>query len=226
MHPLVDKIKGLYVIADTATIEEERFFEKAAIAITAGCRVLQYRDKSNDQARRLRQASQLSGLCKQAGSVFIINDDAELARQVDADGVHCGKNDAAIGDIKRSYPELLIGASCYDSVERANEMIAAGADYVAFGRFFPSTTKPGATPANIDILRQAKQQLKHPVVAIGGIVAENAGILISSGADAVAVIGGVFNTPDVYHSSKKICELFTQREHQALSPHDADKLDH
>ena len=209
MHPLVDKIKGLYVIADTATIEEERFFEKAEIAIAAGCHVLQYRDKTNDHTKRLRQASQLSRLCKEAGSVFIINDDAELAIEVNADGVHCGINDRSVSEIRRSYPQLLIGASCYDSLQRANEMIAAGADYVAFGRFFPSTTKPGATPANIDILRQAKLQLKHPVVAIGGIVAENAGILISSGADAVAVIGGVFNTPDVYDSSKKISELFT-----------------
>lgn len=224
MHPLADKIKGLYVIADTATIEEEQFIEKAAIVLAAGCRVLQYRDKSNDQGKRLRQASQLYSLCKQAGSVFIINDDAELAIQVNADGVHCGKNDTAVSDLRHSYPGLLIGASCYNSVQRANEVIAAGADYVAFGRFFPSTTKPEATPANIDILQQAKQQLKHPVVAIGGIVAENAGILISSGADAVAVIGGVFNTPDVYDSSKKICELFIQREHQALSQDDAGKL--
>ena len=224
MHPLVDKIKGLYVIADTATIEEERFFEKAEIAIAAGCHVLQYRDKTNDHTKRLRQASQLSRLCKEAGSVFIINDDAELAIQVNADGVHCGINDRSVSEIRRSYPELLIGASCYDSLQRANEMIAAGADYVAFGRFFASTTKPGATPANIDILRQAKQQLKHPVVAIGGIGAENAGILISSGADAVAVIGGVFNTRDVYDSSKKISELFTQREHLALSQDDAGKL--
>ena len=224
MHPLVDRIKGLYVIADTATIEEELFIEKAAIAIAAGCQVLQYRDKSNDQGKRLRQARQLYRLCKEAGSVFIINDDAELAIQANADGVHCGKNDTAVSDIRHSYPDLLIGASCYDSVQRAKEMIAAGADYVAFGRFFPSTTKPGATPANIDVLRQAKQHLKCPVVAIGGIMAENAGILISSGADAVAVIGGVFNTPDVHHSSKKICELFTQREHQALSQDDAGKL--
>ena len=217
MHPLADKIRGLYVIADTATIEENQLLEKAGHSIAAGCRVLQYRDKSQDQRKRLRQASQLHSMCKDAGIIFIINDDAELAMQVNADGVHCGKNDATVSDIRYSYPDLLIGASCYDSVQRAKEAVAAGADYVAFGRFFASTTKPAATPANIDILRQAKRQLKNPVVAIGGILAENAGILISSGADAVAVIGGVFNKPDVYQSSRIICELFTQREHQALS---------
>ena len=174
MHPRTEDIRGLYAIADTATIAEDLFFEKVGLVIAAGCSVLQYRDKSSDPLNRLKQAVKLQKLCKTTGTVFIINDDPELAMQVDADGVHCGRNDAAVSEIRAGYPNLLIGASCYNSLQRASEAVAAGADYVAFGRFFPSATKPEAVPADTVILQQSKQQLQKPVVAIGGIMAENA----------------------------------------------------
>ncbi|MEA1890614.1 MAG: thiamine phosphate synthase [Pseudomonadota bacterium] len=208
MHPLAIKISGLYAIADTGTMEDDELFEKVRRVLAGGCHVLQYRDKSGDKEKRLIQAAELGRLCRHTGAVFIINDDAELAIQVKADGVHCGKDDATVRETRARYPELLIGASCYNSLPRALQAAKEGADYIAFGSFFNSATKPLAKSADLEILKKAKQSLEQPIVAIGGIVAENAGILISSGASAVAVISGVFSTQDPLLSSRKITALF------------------
>ncbi len=211
MHRLQNRITGLYAIADTATIADAELSQKVARVLEGGCRVLQYRDKSNDRGKRVQQASDLRGICNQAGAVFIINDDAELAMEVQADGVHCGKDDDAVSEVKAHFPDLLVGASCYNSLPRAERAAREGADYIAFGSFFSSATKPQAEPADIEILQQARQMFNLPVVAIGGIMAENAEILISSGASAVAVITGVFLSPDPFHSSSKIAALFENR---------------
>ncbi|MCK5359575.1 MAG: thiamine phosphate synthase [Gammaproteobacteria bacterium] len=208
MHPLAKKISGLYAIVDTGCCDENSLFENVQMVLDAGCRVLQYRDKSNDDKKRLMQASKLRRMTTLLGAVFIINDDAGLASRVKADGVHCGKDDAGIVETRKSYPDLLIGASCYNSIDLAEQAVNAGADYLAFGRFYPSLTKPEASPADAAILQQAKRKFSQPIVAIGGIVTENAGFLISSGASAVAVIGGIFSTADPYRSSKELCALF------------------
>jgi len=212
LHPLAQNIHGLYAIADTGSIDDALLIEKVRQVLAGGCRVLQYRDKSIDKIKRLKQAKELKLLCSKAGAVFIINDDADLARQVNADGVHCGSNDATVSETRNRYPELMIGATCYNSLERATQAIEDGADYLAFGRFYPSSTKPEATPATIEILRQASQQFDHPIVAIGGIIVENAEVLISSGASAVAVIKGVFSTTDPYFNSQQFFALFNKSE--------------
>jgi len=211
MHHLANKIRGLYAIADTGSVDDGELFEKVRMVLAGGCRVLQYRDKSRNEERRLRQASELCKICRRAGAVFIINDDAELAMKVNADGVHCGRDDAAISETRAHYPELMIGASCYNSLSRAVQVANAGADYIAFGSFFLSSTKPQAKPVDLKILQQAKQRFELPLVAIGGIVAENAETLISSGASAVAVISGVFLTPDPLLSSRKFTALFDKQ---------------
>lgn len=211
MHRQAEKIQGLYAIADTAVCGDDDIVEKAGKVLAAGCRVLQYRDKTNNYKKRLFQAENLRKLCAKVGAVFIVNDDPELAAQVGADGVHCGSEDAGIRETRQKYPELLIGASCYNSLKLADQAIVNGVDYIAFGRFYSSLTKPQASPANIDTLIQAREKFSLPIVAIGGIVAENAGILISSGASAVAVISGIFSTEDPYLSSKEICELFNAK---------------
>lgn len=211
MHTLAKNIQGLYAIADTATIDDALLYEKARLVLAGGCSVLQYRDKSSDQRKRLTQASKLRQLCSNAGAVFIINDDAELAVHVNADGVHCGKNDAAISETRRLYPGLLIGATCYNSLKRAECAVHDGADYLAFGSFYPSPTKPEATPADIETLRTARHRFDHPLVAIGGIMVENAALLISSGASAVAVINSVFSAADPFRSSQEFCALFNKQ---------------
>lgn len=208
MHPRSKYIKGLYAIADTATIDEALLYVKVSLVLAGGCRVLQYRDKSSDREKRLRQAGELRQYCSDAGALFIINDDAELAMQVNADGVHCGKTDATVIQTRRDYPGLLIGATCYNSLDRAEHAVNDGADYLAFGSFYPSPSKPEATRADIETLKIASQRFDRPLVAIGGIMVENAPLLISSGASAVAVINSVFATVDPRRSSQEFCALF------------------
>ena len=169
---------------------------------------LQYRNKSADAALRDEQAAALRTLCTKAGVPLIINDDAALARDCGADGVHLGEDD---GDIKAARAALgeaaIIGASCYDDIGRAARMASAGADYVAFGAFFTSTSKTTTRRASPELLREAGA-LRVPRVAIGGINADNAPALVAAGADLVAVIGGVFDAPDPAAAARAIHQVF------------------
>ncbi len=170
--------------------------------------MLQYRDKSGDAGRRLREAQELAALCRAFAVPLIINDDVELARASSAAGVHVGEDDEAIGDARAALGSgAIIGVSCYDSLRRAQDAAAEGADYVAFGAFFPSTTKPGARHATPDLLRDARG-LDLPLVAIGGITHENGGSLIAAGADYLAIVSGVFGASDIRAAARRYVELF------------------
>ncbi len=157
---------------------------------------LQYRNKSADDALRRQQADALLALCDRAGVPLIVNDDAALAAAVGADGVHLGEHDGALVAARALLgADAIIGVSCYDDPARAAAAAAQGADYIAFGAFFPSPTKPDARRAPLALLRDA-QSHGLPRVAIGGITPDNAPALIAAGADLVAVISGVFDAPD------------------------------
>ena len=178
-------------------------------AIDGGARLVQYRDKSRDAARRREEAAGLAALCRLHGVPLIVNDDVELASEVGADGVHLGRDDPAVATARRRLGEAaLIGVSCYDRFERAVAAAAAGADYVAFGRFFPSATKPDAVRAETGLLRRARRELGLPVVAIGGITPENGGALIAAGADMLAVVRAVFAAADVRAAAAALARLF------------------
>lgn len=184
--------KGLYAITQTENRSDAEVAEAVSAAIRGGAVVVQYRDKRPDLTDSL--AEQLLEICHRHDVPLIINDDIDLAVRIGADGVHLGREDENISQArKRLGSERIIGISCYDSVERATEAEQGGADYVAFGRFFPSGTKPLASPAQISTLVEAKQKLKVPIVAIGGIMPENGGSLLAAGADLLAVIGGIFD---------------------------------
>lgn len=174
----------------------------------AGVRILQYRDKSDNPCRR-QTAQQLAALCRAHGTLFIVNDDIELAAAVYADGVHLGRDDRSL-EAARSLlgPEAIIGISCYNELTRAHRAAAAGADYVAFGSVFPSPTKPGAVRATPELLRAARRDLDLPIVAIGGITAENANELLALGVDAVAVVTGVFGSVDPAAAARRITAMF------------------
>ena len=174
--------------------------------------MLQYRDKTHDAARRLREACALSGLCHEFDVPLIINDDVELAHASGAAGVHLGEDDNGIAETRAELGgDAIIGASCYDSLQRAREMAAAGVDYLAFGAFFPSTTKPGARHAKPDLLRDARE-FRLPRVAIGGITAENGGSLIEAGADFLAVVSALFGARDVRAAAQRFAALFHARD--------------
>ena len=183
---------GLYAITRTDNKSGAAVINDVEAAIKGGAVIVQYRDKNPTDALLLAKA--LVKICHQRNVPLIINDDVELAVMAGADGVHIGKEDGAIAQARmRLGNDAIIGASCYNFVEQALDAQAQGATYVAFGRFFPSSSKPLALPAKIETLRQAKQRLSIPIVAIGGILPENGAQLLAAGADLLAVIGGVFN---------------------------------
>lgn len=174
--------------------------------------MLQYRDKTGDAARRLREASALKAICREFDAPLIINDDIELARASGAAGVHLGEGDSGVAAARTALGAgAIIGVSCYDSLQRARDAAAAGADYLAFGAFFPSATKPGARHAKPDLLRDARK-LGLPLVAIGGITAENGGPLIAAGADCLAAISALFGARDVRAAARQFAALFASRD--------------
>ncbi|UGA39840.1 thiamine phosphate synthase [Chromobacterium haemolyticum] len=199
------RLKGLYAI--TPDTEDSARLLSLAQAAAPHIDILQYRNKSPNAALRLEQARALAELCRRHGVVFIVNDDVELAASVGADGVHLGRDDAALSAARRRLGAgALIGASCYDSLERARRAVAAGASYVAFGAVFPSGTKPDATRAGLGLFAEARG-LGAPLVAIGGIDAGNAGQVLAAGADAVAVISGVFGAADPAGAALELAEI-------------------
>ena len=204
-HPLLAR-RGLYAITDGP---RAGLVDAAAAALDGGAVLLQYRDKTRDDARRLVEAQALARLCTARGAGFIVNDDVALAARVGADGVHLGEDDENLAAARAQLgPGAIIGVSCYDAIERARALVAAGADYVAFGAFFPSPTKPDARRATPALLREAAA-LGVPRVAIGGITPDNARPLIEAGADFLAVISAVFGAPDVRAAASRFQTLFS-----------------
>ncbi|HEV2220840.1 MAG TPA: thiamine phosphate synthase [Casimicrobiaceae bacterium] len=212
-QPRAARLAGLYAltpeVSDSATL-----VAKVAMALAGGAEAIQYRNKSAPAALRRAQARLLAGLCVRCGALFIVNDDVDIAREVDADGVHIGEDDGGVAQARAMLgPDRLVGVSCYDEWERARRAIDAGADYVAFGSFFASATKPDATRADPSLLARAAS-LRVPVVAIGGITSTNAATLIDAGATAVAVIGDVFardDLPAIERAAAAIAALFAKR---------------
>ncbi len=186
---------SLYLITPDDA-DTERLLARTAPLLEAGVTWLQYRNKTAGDALRHAQALALQALCAQAGVPLIVNDHVRLAKAVGAAGVHLGEDD---GDIAPARALLgagaIIGVSCYDELARAERAVAAGADYVAFGAFFPTRSKQTVRQACTELLTQAAS-LGVPRIAIGGITPDNARSLIDAGADLIAVIGGVFDTPD------------------------------
>jgi thiamine-phosphate pyrophosphorylase len=208
--------RGLYAIIDAALFAGADLATQVGAAIAGGAVLVQYRDKGADAAQRHAQARALLACCRAHNIPLLINDDVDLAAAVGADGVHLGRDDTALAAARqRLGPGAIIGVSCYNLLPRAMAAAAAGADYVAFGRFFPSRTKPQAVQAELELLRRAKQHLTIPLAAIGGITADNGAVLIAAGADLLAVIHGVFAQPDVMMAASRISGLFEQ---QAASP--------
>ena len=202
----MNRLSGLYVITSATTSVED-----VASAIRGGASIVQYRDKSNNVSKRLREATAIRELCAEEGALFIVNDDVELAAWIEADGVHVGREDAACCMAReRLGDSAIVGVSCYNEFTRAEAAAEAGASYIAFGAFFGSPTKPEAPRATTELLVRAKQALSLPVVAIGGITPQNGASLIAAGADMLAVITAVFSQPDIADASRRFSDLFLE----------------
>ena len=217
-------MRGLYAITPE-TPDTVRLVEQVRSAIAGGASVVQYRSKrlTGDVVRM--QAEALRALTRATGTLFIVNDDTDLALAVVADGVHLGRDDGDALSIFRIRQQcamrlhhipaqpFMIGVSCYNELPRAEAAVAAGADYVAFGSFFPSPTKPFATRAELALIQAARIRLDVPIVAIGGITVDNAQQLISAGVDMVAVITSLFDANDIEHRAGEFARLFEPGNH-------------
>lgn len=204
-----NRIRGLYAIADTDMLGPDKLLVAVQQAIDGDAQVIQYRDKSKDSTRRTGEAQALRDLCQGHAVMFIVNDDVALAARVKADGVHLGRDDPDVASARnRLGPDALIGVSCYNEFERAKAAQLQGADYVAFGSFYSSSVKPDAVRATPELLHRAHDTLDLPVVAIGGITPENGAELVTAGADALAVITGVFTAPDIKDAAARYSQLF------------------
>ncbi len=201
-------IAGLYALTPDL-LDTDELIARVTAAIAGGAAALQYRNKIASPPLRRAQALALRDLCAAQGTIFIVNDDVNLAYAVDADGVHLGRDDVPLPRARqRLGSTAIIGASCYDSLERAAAAVAGGADYVAFGSFFPSTIKPDAVRVEAALLTAAKVRWNVATVAIGGITPATAPALIAAGADALAVITAVFDAPDVTAAAKAFRDAF------------------
>lgn len=209
-------MQGVYAITDELLMPENNLLQtKVQAALEGGIRLLQYRNKLASPAVKLQQAQMLKSLCSTYQVPLLINDDLSLCQEVAAAGVHLGQNDGDVNQARRQLgPDAIIGVTCHDSIASALQAQEAGASYVAFGRFFASRTKPNALPARPEILHLAQQKLRIPIVAIGGINAENGASLLAAGADMLAVIHYLFSSPDVMARTKELNMLFASRQTQ------------
>jgi thiamine-phosphate pyrophosphorylase len=203
-------VSGLYAITSDLP-DTQTLLHKVRLALQGGAQVLQYRNKIADSTLRLQQAQALRQLTREFVTTFIVNDDAKLAAQVDADGVHLGGEDGSVAVARALLGDSkLIGVSCYNRAPLALAAVQQGADYVAFGAFFPSSVKPEAVQAELAMLREARLKLNVPIVAIGGITQQNGAALIDAGADALAVISALWDAPDIEASAQRFLTLFSR----------------
>ncbi|NKB35245.1 MAG: thiamine phosphate synthase [Pseudomonadales bacterium] len=203
------KLSGLYGITDDRLLPQSILADAVEESLIAGCSLIQYRNKSEDWNTQLQQAKSLQTLCQNHLVPLIINDNIDLCLAVNAAGVHLGKQDSSLETAREKLgSEKIIGITCHDSIDAAVAAEKAGADYVAFGSFFPSVTKPQASPAPLEVLTLAKKKLSIPIVAIGGINAENGAALISAGADMLAVISALFKDENVTARTAELVQLF------------------
>lgn len=193
------KLRGLYAITPQAAALEA----KVRLALEGGIALLQYRGKPGN----LAEAKRIVRLAGEYGVPVIVNDDVDLALEAGAAGAHLGREDGDWQAARGRLGAKIFGVSCYDDLELGRRGVAARADYVAFGSVFPSSTKPDAVRAPLELFRQAKS-LGVPLAAIGGITLGNAPQLIAAGADLLAVITDLFEAPDIRQRARDYGRLF------------------
>jgi thiamine-phosphate pyrophosphorylase len=201
-------MRGLYLVTPNWN-DTDRLLDITHQALRAGASLVQYRHKDASPALRIEQAHSLLKLCRQHGRPLVINDHLDLCMDIDADGVHVGGTDASVADVRAALgPDRIVGASCYGEFALARAAQIAGASYVAFGGFYPSTVKKYAVTTPDDIVARAKAGLSVPVVVIGGMTPENARPLAALGADMVAAISSVYLAPDPYGAAREFAGMF------------------
>jgi thiamine-phosphate pyrophosphorylase len=206
------RLAGVYLLTpDALGAAFDRVLAVVDRALAAGVKVVQYRNKLAGELERERQARALVQLVQSAGAVAIVNDRAALAVALGADGVHLGRDDGDVRAARRALPDGLLGVSCYDELARAEQAVADGADALAFGSMFPSSTKPGAVRARLELLGTARDRWPtRRVIAIGGIDSGNIREVAAAGAHAAALISAVFDAGDPQRAARELVHLFNE----------------
>ena len=191
---LKKQLKGLYLLTDSVLTPANTIFDQVKRALENGVSIVQYRDKFLADGEAEEICLRLKELCHAYNALFIVNDRIHLAKKIDADGVHIGKEDAAFEEARAVLGrDKIIGVTCYGDLQRALKYEALGADYVAFGAFFSSSTKPNAPLISHALLKEAKEILKLPICAIGGINAQNIALLAQYNIEMFALVGAVYD---------------------------------
>ena len=202
------KLQGLYVITDEILTPDTTVVDQVRDALAAGADIVQYRNKTADDDTVETVCRRLQALCREYGIPFIIDDRPELAAKIAADGLHIGKDDMPIAEARSIFKKGIIGVSCYGSVRKALEAEEAGADYVAFGSFYPSPTKPHSGIVNPSVLAKAKTQLDLPVCAIGGINLLNIHEISALEPEMICVVSAAFEG-DITQNIKQLKQGMT-----------------
>jgi len=202
------KSGGIYLISDSKNLAIDDLLDKTEKILDVGISLFQFRDKNSKYEIKKSTALKLQTLCKKYNTLFIINDDVVLAKEISADGVHLGRDDMDIDMARKILGDKIIGFSCYNNLEDAITAEIMGADYIALGSFFNSPTKPEARKIAIDLLPITKSKLNIPVVAIGGITPENGKQLVDNKVDFLAIISGIYASTDIINSVKAYKNLF------------------
>ena len=205
-------IKGLYAITPDCD-DTPLLVDKVAEAVESGVSILQYRNKVATAQLKKQQATLIKDICDQRKVPFIINDDVALCDTLDADGVHLGKYDSTIDDVRQILgPDKIIGISCYNDGKRVETMLSKACDYVALGACFPSSTKPNAPHASSEFIKKVMTQTSKPVVAIGGINLDNCRSVLNCGVSAIAVVNEIFTSQDISQTVKTFNEILKTYE--------------
>jgi thiamine-phosphate pyrophosphorylase len=207
-------LHGLYAITPDDRLLP-RLSALVEAALQGGARLVQYRNKQAPAPLRRAQAAEMVRICHAYGAKLIVNDDLWLAIEIGADGAHVGRDDLPGKDLATARealgPKRILGVSCYNDLARVDVAAKAGANYIGVGSMFPSTTKPGATVASLELLAEAKRRFAGPVAAIGGITVKNAPQVIGAGADMLAVVSDLFDAMDIGRRAEDFQKLFDKK---------------
>jgi len=206
------KLQGLYIISDDSLTPKENLLNDIETVLRAGTSIIQLRDKISSDEEIEILVKNIEELCKKYNAIFVLNDRVELAIKLQCQGLHIGKSDYDRIDFIREHFKGIIGVSCYDNVKFAKSMQDKNMDYVAFGSFFTSPTKPNSNVVSKQVLYEAKELLDIPVCAIGGITNENANELLESKTDMLAVISDIWTAKDVNKKCQDYIRQFKERK--------------
>ncbi len=200
-------LEGIYAITDDILTPHETIISQVEAALKGGAKVVQLRNKSDKDDDLVEVATQLQKLCTTYQATFFINDRVELTKKVKADGVHIGYSDLAVSEARKILGQKVkIGVSCYGDLERAQKAVADGADYVAFGAFYPSKTKPKAAVVDLEVISQAKKELNVPVCVIGGINETNIHEVAKHQPDMYSLVSDIFEAENIQQKVERLTQ--------------------